>query len=184
MAKLNADNRRLLGLSLITFTFGGLLGFLIAAGNGITLDGHDHATGHHGHHGTADHSANDAAQHGAKGHGADHDKPLHLDGGQVVPALTIALHRDPVSGYNLQVLTKDFDFVPAQAGARHVDGEGHAHLYIDGKKLARLYGEWFHIAALPAEAKMLKVTLNSHDHRPLYADGAALAKMIDLSAID
>ena len=37
---------RSLSLLLIGAVLGGLAGFLFAAGNGITLDGHDHATDH------------------------------------------------------------------------------------------------------------------------------------------
>ena len=37
---------RSLGLVVIGAVLGGMTGFLYAAGAGITLDGHDHATGH------------------------------------------------------------------------------------------------------------------------------------------
>ena len=54
---------RTLSLFVIGLVFGGGLGFAIAAGNGVTFDGHDHA----------DPSAHGGAMdHAAMGHGSDH----------------------------------------------------------------------------------------------------------------
>ena len=150
---------RALALLVIGLVFGGGIGFVLAAANGVTLDGHDHATDH-SNHGTASKT------------GHDHSEVLEVDG--VAPTLMIHVMEDPVSGWNLHVMTTNFTFAPLSVGGDHVEGEGHAHVYANGAKLARLYGPWMHIDALPAGDVELLVTLNSNDHRALAVDGATL----------
>ena len=188
---MSSNLMRQTALMVITALFGGLLGFLIAASNGITLDGHDHhtdhgaspSTHHSASHNNEAHNSGEASQHAHK-----HDEPLHLPQDKsradfMAPSLSVMLHRDPISGYNLHLMTEHFTFNAKAAGLEHKDGEGHAHIYVDGKKIARLYGNWFHIGSLADGAKMIKVTLNSNDHRPLYANGKALSAMISLDQI-
>lgn len=96
---------------------------------------------------------------------------------QSVPAGQVSLHaeRDPLGGWNVQVRTQDFRFVPEKVNGAHVDGEGHAHIYINGEKHRRIYGPWFHLDPLGPGSHELKVTLNGHSHSQLAVDGKALA---------
>jgi hypothetical protein len=48
-------------------------------------------------------------------------------------------------------------------------GEGHAHLYIDNVKRARLYGTWFHLEDLEPGKHIIRVTLNANNHSALIA---------------
>ena len=57
-------------------------------------------------------------------------------------------------------------------------GEGHAHLYIDGNKIARIYGEWYHLDELPEDAQMISVGLYANNHQPLAVDGVAITDMV------
>jgi hypothetical protein len=142
---------RSLALLLIGLVFGGGIGFVVAAGTGATLDGHEHAA---------------QVGHDASGGHADHDTPHAVPAGTDAPTLKVALTPDPVSGWNIRLRTTNFSFAPERAGHAHVPGQGHAHVYVDGEKIARLYGRWMHIPALNAGSKVL-VTLNANDHRPL-----------------
>lgn len=151
---------RALALFAIGLVFGGGVGFVIAAGAGVTLDGHDHA---------AQGAPADAA---TAGH--DHGAPVSLASGAQAPSVRVTLTPDPVSGWNLHAPTSNFAFAPEKAGAAHVPGEGHAHVYVDGDKIARLYSPWMHLGALP-EGATVEVTLNSNDHRPLEVDGKPVA---------
>ena len=54
---------------------------------------------------------------------------------------------------------------------RNVDNTGHAHLYVDGIKIARLYGSHFHIPDLPVGDREISVTLSSNDHSYYRVDG-------------
>lgn len=154
---------RSLALFAIGLIFGGGAGFVTAAGNGITFDGHDHSDpAHHG----SGHRA------GAMAH--DHAQPLDLPAGPGAPAVSIALHKDPMSGWNLQVMPQNFRFAPQNASAADRPGEGHAHVYVNGEKLARLYAGWMHIPALPEGAE-ITVSLNTNSHRPLTVGGAPVS---------
>ena len=160
---------RSLALLVIGLFFGGGIGFVTAASQGVTLDGHDHSQPHdkqiqskqHG-----NHKQTDGNSTGSDGH--RHSQPRKMPAGSDAPSITAALHEDTVSGWNLHVITSGFRFAPENASKEHVTGEGHAHVYVNGKKIARLYGPWLHIAGLPAGKAVVKVTLNSNDHRPLF----------------
>ena len=145
---------RALGLFAIGLVFGGGIGFALAAGNGVTFDGHDHGGG----------GAHDTA------HATALDLPA-----QDAPGIALDLTRDPMEGYNLHVQTTDFTFTPQAAGLGDVPGEGHAHVYVNGEKLGRLYGSWMHIAHLPQGEVTVEVTLNSNTHRPLSVAGQPVA---------
>ncbi len=153
---------RSLGLLVIGIVFGGLAGFLFAAGNGITLDGHDH--GEHLAASDGDH----AGHHTGKTH--DHGEMLVLDAASAPPSLTLDVVEDPMSGWNLNIRTANFRFAPEHASSAHITGEGHAHVYVNGLKIARLYGPWMHISALDPGENVIMVTLNSNDHRTLAID--------------
>jgi len=49
--------------------------------------------------------------------------------------MKVAVHKDPKAGWNLQVQVENFRFCAGttRAARRHIPGEGHAHLFIDGK---------------------------------------------------
>jgi len=139
---------------------GGGIGFLIAAANGVTLDGHDH--GDHAH-GSVE----------IPGVGHDHHDVIDLTY-DAAPDLSLELTRDSMSGWNLRVETQNFRFAPEHAGQTDTPGEGHAHVYVNGEKIARLYGHWLHIPSLPENAQV-EVTLNSNEHKTLRIDGVPIS---------
>lgn len=86
-----------------------------------------------------------------------------------VPSVAIALHKDAMSGYNLEITPTNFRFAPEHVNGAVVPNEGHAHLYIDGKKIARVYGTWMHLSGdfFPSGSHEVRVTLNANDHSDL-----------------
>jgi len=94
---------------------------------------------------------------------------INVSANAAVPSVDLVVHQDAISGRNLEILTKNFRFAPEHASSKHVPGEGHAHLYIDGKKVARVYGHWFHIAEPASGTHSIRVTLNSNSHDDLVA---------------
>ena len=54
-------------------------------------------------------------------------------------------------------------------------GEGHSHLYVDGEKRARIYGQWLHVPDLGSGSHDVKVTLNANDHGVLTVNGQPIA---------
>jgi len=154
---------RSLALFAIGLVFGGGIGFAIAASNGVTFDGHDH--GAPAAHGGMDHGGTDHAQ--------MHGQPITLVA-EDAPSLAIRVMPDPMSGHNLFVETEGFAFAPQNASGDHQPGEGHAHVYVNGTKIGRLYGPWLHLPDLPKGEVTVEVTLNANDHRPLAVNGAPI----------
>jgi hypothetical protein len=97
------------------------------------------------------------------------------------PTVQLRAEPDPMGGWNVQVLTQHFRFAPEHVNTAHVDGQGHAHLYVDGEKVARLYAPWFHLPALPPGEYRLRVTLNANSHEELAVDGTPLAAEIRIT---
>lgn len=120
----------------------------------------------------ADNSAMTAMDHAAMGHAVM--APVEIADGPQAPTVALAVFPDSDTGWNLHIQTTGFTFAGANAGAAHVLGEGHAHIYANGKKLARAYGPWVHIESLPAGVVDLKVSLNTNDHRAILVGGEAL----------
>ena len=64
---------------------------------------------------------------------------------ETAPKATLDIQKDPTGGFNVQVVTSNFVWRPEMASMQHVSGEGHAHVYLDGRKIMRIYNEWFHL---------------------------------------
>ena len=60
------------------------------------------------------------------------------------------------------------------AGLENVEGHGHAHVYVNGVKLGRVYGAWHHIGALPLGENEVTVSLYANDHSALASDGVKI----------
>jgi hypothetical protein len=91
------------------------------------------------------------------------------------PTVKVTVRKDPKAGWNLQIQVENFRFAPEHASTPHVPGEGHAHLFIDGKKITRLYGEWYHIPVLTAGTHKITVTLNANSHEDLMVKGKVVS---------
>lgn len=152
-----------LALLAVGLVLGGLTGFMFAAGYGITFDGHDHGT---------DHGANNMAH--DDGDHMKHGEMLSLAAGPSSPTLKMMVMPDPASGWNLHIMTENFRFAPENASRDHIDGEGHAHVYVNGNKVARHYAPWMHIANLEPGEHIIAVSLNANDHRQLDVGGTPL----------
>ena len=99
---------------------------------------------------------------------------LAVDDWSIKPTIIASIQKDPVGGWNLNLQTTNFTYNAAAAGLKNKQGEGHAHVYVNGMKLARIYGDWFHIGSLPQGHNMILVTLNANDHSSLTHNGAIL----------
>jgi hypothetical protein len=80
------------------------------------------------------------------------------------PQVAITVEQDPVNGWNVTLSTNNFTFTPQMVNGENVDNTGHAHLYVEGVKIARLYGPHFHIPLLPVGDHEISVSLSSNDH--------------------
>lgn len=94
------------------------------------------------------------------------------------PRVQLKVESDSMSGWNVHVRTDNFRFSPETAGKQSQPGQGHAHLYVDGEKVARLYGPWFHLPYLSPGTHYIHATLNADDHSVWMADGRLIGHRI------
>lgn len=103
-----------------------------------------------------------------------HDHPLvATPEGSPTPRITHLMFPDAMDGYNIQILTENFTFTPAAINRDNIANTGHAHLYVNGQKIARIYDSWFHLPSdhLIPGANAVSITLNANDHGT-WAEGA------------
>lgn len=93
--------------------------------------------------------------------------------------LSISVAEDIMSGYNLKIQTENFRLIPPPRDVTNMEVfmkptidkstgfiEGHAHLYINGEKIQRIYGNNIHLPAslFRNGINQINVTLNNHAH--------------------
>ncbi len=111
---------------------------------------------------TADMSEHDHMEHDDEK--MSHDHGMFMVDQADAPTVDLVVEEDAKSGWNITVKTTDFKFMPGSVNEENVVGEGHAHLFVDGEKVARLYGPDFHYDVNFDGVKTFKVTLNANDH--------------------
>lgn len=116
----------------------------------------------------------------AEGMTHDHGNRLEVDA-ENAPQVNVQLIPLASGGFNLRLQTLNFAFTPQKVDLEPLSNEGHAHLYVDGEKIARLYGEWYHLSSLPAAAETLTVTLHANDHSVFTTDGIEISASLSLA---
>jgi hypothetical protein len=89
-------------------------------------------------------------------------------------SVSLRVEQDAIEGGNLYVETDGFTFAPQDAGGSHVAGQGHAHVYVNGVKVGRIYGRALQLGNLAAGENEVRVTLNANDHSIYTIDGEAV----------
>jgi hypothetical protein len=107
----------------------------------------------------------------SSGHGAHDHGRFDIPAGQPLPQVAIAVRPDPMKGWNVQIQVQNFQFAPEQIDRPGAWNAGHAHLYVNGRKLTRIYGPWYYLDGLPRGNHQILVTLNTNGHQDLYANG-------------
>jgi copper(I)-binding protein len=98
------------------------------------------------------------------------------------PTLSLDLPQGPcTAGFPLALRVENFTFVQADGDAVHVPNQGHAHVYLNGLKLGRLYAPTFDVGGLAPGTYRLRVSLNTNDHRPYLKGGAAVSQVVDFA---
>ena len=94
---------------------------------------------------------------------------------EAAPQATLVIQKDPTGGFNVQVVTANFVWRPEMASMQHIPGEGHAHVYLDGRKIMRIYNEWFHLNTFQFSTKpgeqLLSIEFVGNDHAPYTIKG-------------
>ena len=100
---------------------------------------------------------------------------VHEIAQEAAPQATLKVQKDPTGGFNVQVVTTNFIWRPEMASMQHEPGEGHAHVYLDGRKIMRIYNEWFHLNTYQfstrAGEQLLSIEFVGNDHSPYTVQG-------------
>jgi len=111
---------------------------------------------------------------------------IHEVAQEVAPKASLEVKKDPTGGFNVHVLSSNFAWRPEMASRKHVVGEGHAHVYLDGRKIMRIYNEWFHLNtyqfATRAGEQIVSIEFVGNDHAPYTIQGipVGLEQIIDV----
>lgn len=84
--------------------------------------------------------------------------------GEPAPAVSLSAQISD-GGLTVDLQSDEFTFREDLLDGPHVPGTGHGHLYVGGLKLQRLFGSRAEIGALPPGSHVVRVTLNTNDHR-------------------
>jgi hypothetical protein len=114
-------------------------------------------------------------------------RQFEIPKGYAVPTVEIRVIPDQMKGWNVHVQTQNFVFAPEAMNQESQSGspatnqpiKGHAHLFVNGQKLTRLYGSWYYLESLPSGQNELRVTLTTNQHEDLADQG----KLIEATAI-
>ena len=93
------------------------------------------------------------------------------------PSLELMVTKDAAKGWNVHLKTENLRFAPEHVNQDHIEGEGHAHLFINDQKI-RLYSNWFHISNMPEGTNTIRATLNANNHADLALAGAQIADSV------
>ncbi len=116
------------------------------------------------------------------GHGDGHDGHEHEEVTREVdaasaPEVSNLRVTEVASGWMVEFDVTGHEFSQAAKDGPHVDGQGHAHLYVNGTKLATIFGPVYLIDELPEGEHTISVTLNSNDHATLTRNGEPIGAM-------
>lgn len=92
----------------------------------------------------------------------------------LVPEISVRAIEDQKGGWNLVVETVNFTFKPEDINRGTVMNEGHAHIFVNGEKLGRLYGHYYHLSDFPPGEYEIAVSLTSNEHSVFAVGGEAI----------
>lgn len=129
----------------------------------------------------ADAHAHAADAHGSDAHAAMSHEPLESE----IPVF-VAIETDVEDGggVNVRIGTARWNWAPQNVNAAHIPGEGHAHIYVNGEKLNRVYGPYYHIPGLSPGDHEIRVTLNANSHNDLTFNGEPIEATTTVTTTD
>jgi len=108
------------------------------------------------------------------GHGEHKHVKMEVPQGQAIPTVDVVVRKDSKKGWNLETKVTNFQFAPEKVNSSPLPGEGHAHLFVNGKKITRLYSSWYYLENLEPGENKIKVTLNANNHADWTSNGKVI----------
>lgn len=117
---------------------------------------------------------NHNAQHSNPSQHSDYNIPENASN---IPNIYLKAYKDSKSGYNIELVTTNFMFTPQNEGkTKETYNEGHAHLFVNSKKISRVYSNWIQIPQdlLTDDKNDIRVSLNSNLHEEFHFRGNSI----------
>jgi copper(I)-binding protein len=102
-------------------------------------------------------------------------------GEQTDASIELKISKSDQQGVIGQINVSGLELTTIEPGTPHVPRQGHAHLYLNGLKLGRLFKEEFEIGPLLPGTYEIRVSLNTNDHRSYIHDGKAVSAGLSFS---
>ena len=120
--------------------------------------------------------SNSAMDHGSADHG-----PME----STVPVeVEIAAEWDSTGGLHISIETEGWRWAPEEVNGDNSPGAGHAHVYVDGEKVGRIYGSYHYLPSLEPGSHEVRVSLNANEHNELTWQGSPLEASTTVTAPD
>ena len=111
-------------------------------------------------------------------HGAAPEKAGAMDHGPMESAtpisVAVAAAVEENGGVHVRIDTEGWRWAPEEVNESDSEGAGHAHIYVDGEKLSRVYGPYYYLPSLEPGPRDIKVSLNTNAHSELTWEGSLL----------
>ncbi len=109
---------------------------------------------------------------------ADHKHGLYEVEAEVAPTVKVLADEDELGGWNVKIVTENFEFAPQDVNEASEAGTGHAHIWVDGEKIGRVYSNYYHLGSLGDGEHEITVTLNTNMHMDYAVDGEVVQDSI------
>ena len=105
----------------------------------------------------------------------DHDHSSHsheaAHESEVPVGVDISAEVEDGGGVIVHVTAEGWRWAPESMDMEHEPGAGHAHIYVDGVKVGRVYNSRYRLSDLESGERHILVTLNTNDHKRLTLNG-------------
>ncbi len=86
-------------------------------------------------------------------------------------SVAITAEPDDQGGVNIQIMTEGWRWAPEEVNQSNSPGAGHAHVYVDGVKINRVYGPHYYLMGMEPGTREIRVALNNNGHSEIVFDG-------------
>ena len=100
------------------------------------------------------------------------------------PTISMTISEDAEAGYNLEFNASKIRFVPQTPDIKHVEGEGHAHVYINGVKIGRFYEKNAYLGKLSPGTHEVRATLSDNVHREYASNDNVISHTLILNVTE
>ena len=114
--------------------------------------------------GDHDHSSHSHSTDAAHDHEEAHES-------EVPVGVDISAEVEDGGGVIVHVMAEGLRWAPESIDREHEPGAGHAHIYVDGVKVGRVYSSRYRLSGLESGERHIRVTLNTNDHKRLTLNG-------------